>query len=260
MVTFIRVAFSGKAFYGSQKQPNKRTVQGVFEELLSKIYNSKIKVTISSRLDRGVNALDFAISYPTPKDTRITPSHLEYYINRATDSDIVIKEVREIDSETFSCRYDCAYKRYLYMIQNTKKPNPLFESFTYSPKIHLLDEKKIRDALSLFEGEHDFRSFASPEGDENTILTIRSCFLDVKNDIFYLRFEGRNFLRYQVRFMVGAILSYNDGKITLEKIKKLLNGENINFIKYKAEPQGLLLEKILYPQFDSEEELDTFSL
>ena len=76
---FIRIAFLGNGFYGTQKQKNHRTVQGDFEEKLSQIFDENIKVIISSRLDRNVNALDFALAFDTEKDT-VSPDHLKYYL------------------------------------------------------------------------------------------------------------------------------------------------------------------------------------
>lgn len=255
MVTFLRISFSGRNFYGTQKQPGKRTIQGLFEELLSRIYNQKIKVTISSRLDRGVNANDFGLSFTTP-DSRVSAEHLQYYFRRALDRDVIVKEIRSVDDEEFSARYNCDYKRYLYLIQNQKNPNPLFESFTYHPAIKPLDPNKVQEALALFEGNHDFRLFATPEGDENTLLTIDKTWFEEKDDILYLRFQGRNFLRYQVRFMVGAILSYCEGKLTLEGIQDLLQGKEVAYPKLKAEPEGLMLEEIHYPLFEEEDHKD----
>ena len=253
MVRFIRIAFSGRDFFGTQKQPQKRTIQGLFEHLLSQIYNEKVKVTISSRLDRKVNANDFGLSFSDP-GKNISDSHLFYYLRRSLDEDVTLKEIRQLDNDTFSARYNADYKRYLYLLQNRMDPHPFFSSFTYHPAYHPLDPLQVKQALSLFQGQHDFRAFATPEGEENTLLTIDSTSFEERGNDLYLRFQGRNFLRYQVRFMVGAILSHCEGKLSLDDIQSLLNGEERHLPKLKAEPQGLMLEQIHYPAFDDDQQ------
>ncbi len=247
---FIRISFLGSGFYGTQKQPNHRTIQGDFEERLSKVYDETVKVTISSRLDRNVNALDFAMTFDTEKDT-ITPSHLKYYLQRSFSDEVYIKDVRIVPS-TFSPRYDCKDKTYCYLIQNTERRNPLFSSISYTP-IHPLDIEKVREVLSLLKGQHDFSQFSTPEGDENTVLILDDADAVEVNGMLQIRFRSKAFLRYQVRFMVGAVLSYCDGKLTLEQIERLLCGENIKREKLKAEAKGLFLEHISYPEYDDSE-------
>lgn len=242
MNIFIRLSFYGKDFYGTQKLNEKRTIQGEFESLLSRIYNQKIKVTICSRLDRGVSAIDYAINFQV--DSNITLSHLKYYLQRSVKDDIFIKDVRIVD-DSFSSRYSCSYKQYLYLIQYKESFNPLLSPITLSVKKNL-DLKKIEDALYLFKGEHDFKYLSSPEDDENTILTIDDVNITTSKDIIKIRFKGKYFLRYQVRFMIGTLLAYEKGIITIFDINDSLNGIKPLPSKLKAEAKGLMLEHIEY--------------
>jgi tRNA pseudouridine38-40 synthase len=245
MKILIRIAFLGQNFIGTQKQKKGLTIQSVFEEALTNIYNQPIKVTIGSRLDSQVNALDFALSFSDPNGS-ITLEHLKYYLRRYLSNDIFIKSVETV-ADSFSPRYSCINKTYLYLIQNQKQSNPLLNRFTYTP-IHPLNEDKLQEALLLFKGEHDFKEFATPESSkEKTILTIDDCHLIDKDGLTILAFTGQSFLRYQVRFMVGACIRHANDKLRLEDIKTLLSGKKLKYQKLKAEPQGLLLYKIDYP-------------
>ena len=246
MKVFIRIAFCGTAFYGTQKLPGNETIQGLFENLLSRIYDHPVKVTISSRLDRGVHALDFGMSFDIDSDS-IGTEHLQYYLRRSVGKDVLIKSVCYAKDD-FSPRYSMNSKTYLYLIQNEKNYNPLLIPYTCVPK-EPLDVTKAREALFLFVGKHDFRFFSSPEGDENTILEIEDALLSEKDGLLQIRFVGKAFLRYQVRFMVGAILSHCQGRMSLMEIKSALEGSKCTHFKYKAEPQGLILQSIDYPDF-----------
>ncbi len=244
MTILIRCAFSGEHFHGTQKQPDKRTVQGEFEKALSVIHDQKVKTVIASRLDSQVNALDFALSYAVPS-LPFDTDHLHYYLRRVLPKDIVIHKVQIVE-DSFSARFSCLGKTYLYQIQNGKRHNPLWNTFTYSP-ILPLDEGLLREAGELFVGKHDFRQFATPEKkDENTILTLSSFAMEKVDDILQIRFHGKSFLRYQVRFLVGSMIEHALGILSLEDIQRLLEGEKFRFRKLKAEPQGLTLQRLYY--------------
>ena len=47
--------------------------------------------------------------------------------------------------------------------------------------------------------------------------------------------------------MVGACISVAKGELTKDDIRNRLNGKMTGKIKYKAQPQGLILERIDYP-------------
>ena len=238
----FRISFLGQNFYGTQKLNNKRTIQGVFEEVLSNLYDQKIKVAICSRLDRKVNATDFVLSFIAP-DERFDVAKLHYVVSRYLGKDIYVIGAFIVPDD-FHPRGSCLSKTYKYSIQNGEI-NPLYNNFTFTPTRHI-DEDRFIEALNLFKGKHDFRYFSSPEGDENTILRINNVYTNHKNGLFNVYIVGKKFLRYQIRFIIGACLNYCCNRITLDDIKKLLAGTNVNHPRLKAEPEGLCLEKVKY--------------
>lgn len=250
MKYLIRFAFKGSNFYGTQRLKNFRTVQGEFEKALSYLYNAPIQVTIASRLDRGVNALDFAITF-TSVNNNIKINNLKHYLSDCFKNEIYITNIQSVDN-SFSPRYSCLYKTYCYVIQNSEIKNPLLNDISYqtNKKIDLDLAKKV---ISTFEGEHDFKYFASLEDHENTLLTVIKTDVKEENNVLYILFTAKAFLRYQVRFMVGALLSVNKNKGTIEDIQELLKGNKVKFPRTKAEPQGLYLKKIYYPTLEENE-------
>ena len=51
--------------------------------------------------------------------------------------------------------------------------------------------------------------------------------------------------------MVGTCIYVAEGKLTLDEVKEsLATGKELR-IRYKADPQGLILEQINYPQFEN---------
>ena len=51
----ITYRYDGSMFYGSQRQPEKRTVQGEIEKLLNILLKEEINMVSSGRTDRGVH-------------------------------------------------------------------------------------------------------------------------------------------------------------------------------------------------------------
>ena len=243
MNVFIQISFNGSSFYGTQKQKDRPTIQGLFEDLLSRIYNQPVKVTISSRLDRFVSALDFGMNFFPPSD-RYSLSYLSYYLTRMVPSSIVILSVEERDRD-FSSRYSVKEKTYCYLIQNGERVNPLFTPFSYVPE-RILDLGKRKEALSLFPGIHDFSSFSVPEERGEGVLKLNSAQRKKKGERTVLTFKGKSFLRYQIRCRVGACIQYQAGKVTLSRLERRLCGEERDYQKRKAEAKGLILVKTSY--------------
>lgn len=242
MTYLIRISFSGATFYGTQKQNSKPSLQGAFERLLGEIYQVPVKVSISSRLDRFVSAEDFALSY-VPKDDRLSPQKLAYVINRRLAPEVYVKSV-QIVPDGFSVRYGMDYKIYRYALQ--KKPAPYLNPISL-PVEEGFDFDSFQEGMLLFVGKHDFRSFSSPEGEENTVLTLDRITFEENGPLFYTRIQAKSFLRYQIRFLIGAGILYARKKITASLLTELLSGKEVPYPRTKVPGQGLVLEKISYP-------------
>ena len=55
----VNISYNGELYYGYQKQPDKPTIEENIEICLSKTLNQKINITVSSRTDRKVHAIEF---------------------------------------------------------------------------------------------------------------------------------------------------------------------------------------------------------
>lgn len=242
MQYLIRLAFNGRALYGTQKQPHSPSLQGEFEKALLIIYQKPVKVTICSRLDRFVSAEDYAVSFPVPEGGGISSSHLLYYLQRTLGEDFLLRSIEEKD-DSFSARYSALYKIYRYTLQ--KDRNPIYNSISYCPEKEV-DYDLFKEAVLSYQGLHDFKAFATPEKGENTLLSIDSVSFEEEKGLFYTRIQGKAFLRYQVRFLIGAALLVGTKEIDLSLLSRLLKGEDVFYPRHRAEPQGLVLEKIAY--------------
>ena len=65
-------------------------------------------------------------------------------------------------------------------------------------------------------------------------------------DIIEIKFIGKSFYRYMVRNLVGAILEYESGKVSLDDIKDMLDNYKIKRTLTCAPAKALYLMKIYY--------------
>ena len=66
-VAFV-VEYDGTKFHGFQIQPELRTVQGVLQEVLSRVENRNITLEFASRTDAGVHAYYQVVSFISYRD------------------------------------------------------------------------------------------------------------------------------------------------------------------------------------------------
>ena len=115
-------------------------------------------------------------------------------------------------------------------------------------RIYNLDVEKMKDAIKLFIGKHDFKGFASAQIDErkDTVKTIFRAELIEKDGFLEFIFEGTGFLKYQVRKMVGILINIGSNKAEKEDILKIFETGDTKINHMVADGCGLFLEKVNY--------------
>ena len=236
-------SYKGTNYYGWQKQVGFISVQSKIEEVLSQIYDTAITITGSGRTDAGVHAYKQYFHFVTEKDKDL--KQLAYAMNKMLPEDIHILSLEKV-ADDFHARYNAKRKIYEYDILLKNK-----EVFNYDLAYLYpmdLDIDLLKEALKLFEGEHNYQDFTSKEEDEgNFIRTIY--FIEVKQDkdLIKIRFEGNGFMRYQIRNMVGTAIAVANKKEDISFIKYHLDGnKKREIIAYKAPAVGLYLVDVIY--------------
>ena len=236
-------SYKGTNYYGWQKQVGFISVQSKIEEVLSQIYDMPISITGSGRTDAGVHAYKQYFHFVTEKDKDL--KQLTYAMNKMLPEDIHILSLEKV-ADDFHARYNAKRKIYEYDILLKNK-----EVFNYDLAYLYpmnLDVDLLKEALKLFEGEHNYQDFTSKEEDEgNFIRTIYSIEVKQDKDLIKIRFEGNGFMRYQIRNMVGSAIAVASKKEDISFIKYHLDGnKKREIIAYKAPAMGLYLVDVIY--------------
>ena len=236
-------SYKGTNYYGWQKQVGFVSVQSKIEEVLSQIYDTPITITGSGRTDAGVHAKKQYFHFVVEKEKDL--KQLAYAMNKMLPEDIHILSLEKVDDD-FHARYNAKRKVYEYDILLKNK-----EVFNYDLAYLYpmdLDIDLLKQALKLFEGEHNYQDFTSKEEDEgNFIRTIYSIEVNQDKDLIKIRFEGNGFMRYQIRNMVGSAIAIANKKEDISFIKYHLDcNKKREIIAYKAPAVGLYLVDVIY--------------
>jgi tRNA pseudouridine38-40 synthase len=156
----LLVAYDGTDFHGWQRQPDVLTVQECLESAIERILAEKAQVCASGRTDAGVHALNQVANFKTA--CSIPCDNLMKALNDSLPPTVRIKDVQEVSAQ-FHARYNVRSKTYRYRILQAPVGSAFLWRFVWHYPFKL-NVERMGAAAKLFEGQHDFTSFAVAEG------------------------------------------------------------------------------------------------
>lgn len=240
---FIDISYKGSNYHGWQVQANAHTVQGEFQECLSKVLRSTIDIMGSGRTDTGVHAKQQIAHFDFEEP--LNTIDLVYKLNSILPPDIAVNEIREVKSDAHA-RFEATERAYQYFIDPKKSPFSLDESYYFSQPldIHLMNEA----AASLL-GEQDFESFSKVKTEVNNfICTINQAQWIIENDRLVFHVRANRFLRGMVRALVGTLLDVGQQKLTVKEFVNIIKAKDRKVAGRAVPPHGLFLTEVRYPE------------
>jgi len=230
------IEYDGTNYYGWQRIPGKKTIQGTIESVLSKILNEDVKITGASRTDAGVHALSQVANFKTKKVLNL--NKLKKALNRMLPPDIVIKRISKVNLK-FHARYSKKLRHYRYVILNSKVPSAFQRNFAlFFPQ--KLDISLMRKAAKFLKGRHDFRKFCINDDRTNFKITLKKITIRKSGNLIYIDFYSKSFLRRMVRMIVGFLLNVGIKKYKPTDLQ-LIFKDKLKFSPVAAPPHGLFL-------------------
>jgi tRNA pseudouridine38-40 synthase len=257
----LTIAYDGAGFHGWQSQPGVPTIQGALNDAASKITQEKIILHGASRTDAGVHALAQVAHFKT--HSTLSAGEFQRALNALLPPAIRNVAAEEVGMD-FHARWQAQGKTYRYRIYRGRVLPP----FEYRRALHYpwpLDEDAMAAAARLFEGEHDFTSFAASSGgededrDREMVRVIYSSEIlrePGREEIDYV-VRGRSFLRYMVRKMVGTLIEVGKGRLAPADVAQLFELRDRTRSGSTVPPEGLYLVALEYP--DPTDSLASFS-
>lgn len=244
---FMTFSYDGNDFAGYQKQPDKRTVQGELERVLTRINgNKEINIVASGRTDAGVHAMNQKAHFDV--DEEIDVDKFMNGANSLLPEDIYIKKIEKV-ADDFHARFNALGKEYIYKI-NLGDYDPLERKYVYQCN-KKLDVVEMERAMKYVEGTHNFKAFTKTDEDkpDDYVRTLSQTNLirDLKDvNKITLVFIGTGFLRYMVRNIVGTLIEVGEGKRKSEEIIEILSSQDRTRAGKTANPEGLYLKNVFY--------------
>lgn len=239
----IIVQYDGTEYCGWQYQkPEYKTIQAELCRVLGIIGKNRVVVTGSSRTDAGVHAKGLVANFHLP--VAIEPESLTKALNSLLPKDIRIAGC-EIAEKSFNARFGARSKTYQYCIFTGQIQSPFDQRYVWHVP-YPLDLKAMRRALKYFLGEHDFTSFTSGETERKKIREISTFKMRVKNEEIVFIVQGKSFLRYMVRNMVGTVVDIGRKKIDPRELPVIFAAKNRSMAGQTAPAKGLTLLKVEY--------------
>lgn len=249
----FHIQFLGFRYHGWLKQPGYKTVQSMIDKTFEFIFgHTDFKTLGCSRTDAKVSANHFVFELFCSET--IEPDTFLPQFNKSLPNDIRVIKIERTDS-AFNIISAAKNKEYLYLFACGQKNHPFAASQVMS-----IDEElnihAMQAGAKLFLGTHNFRRYcAEPKPGQNFIRTIDVCeivenqtysasFFPEKSYFFRVRSSG--FLRYQVRLMMGELMSLGKGEQTTEDLLKTLDGSDETPVRHIAPSSGLILNQVLF--------------
>ena len=242
----LYLAYDGSGFYGYQGQPNVRTVQGVLEDALERIFKTRVYTHAAGRTDAGVHARGQLVAFDCP-NPNMSLEDIKNAVNANLPSDVYVRKVVPLP-DRFNPRSQVRKRIYHYYILNSKEPNIFLRRYVWWFP-YPLDVESMRIASTFLEGEHDFSAFRKSDSSDrrSPVRTIyRMRIVRLKGDLVLVRVEGRSFLRRMVRNIVGALVKVGVGDWKPEKVKEVLESRDRSKAPATAPPQGLYLYDVVF--------------
>ena len=245
------LAYEGTAYQGYQRQRDGvPTIQASVERAVSKITGQAVHVLAAGRTDTGVHAVGQVIAFDA--DWIHGDETLLRAINANLPDDIALQDLHQ--QEGFHPRFDALSRRYCYTAISSAQRQPLLHGQVWHLKFDL-DDVALRAVSALLIGEHDFATFGNPPQGDNTVREVFVSEWEIEptpyGKVYRFTIEATAFLHHMVRRIVGMQIDVASGRFDIEEFAQRFSSADLSLATTLAPPQGLVLEKVRYPDDDN---------
>ena len=238
----ITLEYDGTSYRGWQSQKNARSVQDTLIHAAEKLFGEPAEIQGAGRTDAGVHALGqvahlgVTMAMPLRK--------IQEGLNDLLPSNINILDVEEVPV-SFHARHYAIARSYIYII--SKRRTAFGKRYVWWVR-DKLDIKKMEAAGRIFQGFHDFVSFADKRMDKGASTKVKLDTVELRevDDLIMLRVVGSHFLWKMVRRMAGILVEVGRGNLTPQDVETLLEQPSHLPAEHTAPPSGLFLEHVFY--------------
>jgi len=243
----LTISYDGTAYHGWQIQPNGSSIQQILRDILQVILRvDSITLIGAGRTDAGVHAIGQVAHFR--HEELVDLLRLQRSLNGMLPRDIRIKAIDLVQND-FHAQYSAKGKEYHYHLYMDPVMDPFRRLYCWHVTSKI-DIELLKQAATLFVGEHDFTTFANEahEGSasRDPIRTLSRLDVVAIEGGIRLEFEADGFLYRMVRNITGTLVVVALGKKELSEIKSLFESRDRRKAGAGAPPQGLFLYRVNY--------------
>lgn len=256
------VAYDGTDFHGFQAQANAPSIQQELETALDRFVVRCSRVAGAGRTDAGVHASGQVIAVCV--QWRHGLDALQRAWNVHLPPTIAVRRVG-MAPDGFHPRHSAVSRTYRYTVQCGGQDgrraevsrSPLTDRFAwFEPRP--LDVAAMNAVSAQLVGSHDFATFGQPPQGDNTLRTVQTArwewvtasqapLNDAAGMKLVFTITANAFLRQMVRSLAGSMLAVGRGEWTAQAFVDAWMAQDRSRAAAPAAAQGLVLEKVTYP-------------
>jgi tRNA pseudouridine38-40 synthase len=241
----LLVEYDGTPFVGWQRQENGPSVQAALEDAIFAFCGERVVAQGAGRTDAGVHAAGQVahvdIARESSSDT--VRDALNFHLKPAPIAVLSAVAV----GEEFHARFSAIGRAYRYRIVNRRAPLALELGRAWH-LVQPLDAARMHEAAQLLVGNHDFTSFRSSICQApSPVKTLDRLDVSRHGEAIEIVAEARSFLHHQVRNMAGTLKLVGEGKWQPRDVAAALAARDRSKAGPTAPPEGLCLERVVYP-------------
>ncbi|MFF7941954.1 tRNA pseudouridine(38-40) synthase TruA [Nocardia gamkensis] len=240
----LSIAYDGTDFTGWARQPGLRTVQGVLEDALSKVFREPIQLTVAGRTDAGVHAEGQVAHFDTSGE--LDAEKLVHRMARFLPKDVRITGARPAPPE-FDARFSAIRRHYAYRLTTAPYGAEPLQARSVVACRSGVDVGAMREASRTLLGLHDFAAFCRRREGATTVRELQRFDWVRDGDLLVAYVSADAFCWSMVRSLVGAVLAVGEGRRTVEWVAALLRETERSSSVTVAPAHGLSLIAVDYP-------------
>ncbi|QIS09025.1 tRNA pseudouridine(38-40) synthase TruA [Nocardia arthritidis] len=240
----LDISYDGTDFIGWARQPGLRTVQGVLEESLTKVYREPIQLTVAGRTDAGVHAEGQVAHFDTSAE--FDAGKLVHRMARFLPKDVRIKDARIAPPE-FDARFSAIRRHYAYRLTTAPYGAEPLRARSVVACRPGVDIAAMSEASRKLLGLHNFAAFCRRRDGATTVRELQRFDWVREGELLTAYVSADAFCWSMVRSLVGAVLAVGEGRRSPDWVATLLAETERSSAVTVAPAHGLSLIAVDYP-------------
>ncbi|XP_075999429.1 pseudouridylate synthase 1 homolog [Genypterus blacodes] len=258
----LLMAYSGKGYYGMQRNPGTAQFRTIEDELVTALIKSgcipenhgdemkKMSFQRCARTDKGVSAAGQVVSLKLWLIDDIIEK-----MNEHLPPQIKVLGLKRV-TQGFNSKNNCDARTYSYMLPTVAfAPKDYDNDQTAAFRLEPETLKKVNHLFALYKGTHNFHNFTSQKAAKDPsarrYIIEMSCgepFIRGGTEFAEITVRGQSFMMHQIRKMIGLVIAVVKGYAKDAVMERSWGQEKVDVPK--APGLGLVLERVHFEKYN----------